>query len=51
MLPGMAKKTTVPSPGDWVRVRLPDGRPALVTTRRRHGRHLVIVKPLSHSEE
>jgi hypothetical protein len=36
----------VPEPGQWVRVKLPDGTPADVTTGRRNGRRIVIVKPV-----
>lgn len=49
MLPVMATK--VPSPGTWVKVRLPDGTPAMVTTRYKGLRRLVVVKPIRDTQE
>lgn len=47
-----ANPSRVPKPGEWVKIRLPDGRSVLVTTRfdRDRGR-IVIVKPISEREQ
>jgi hypothetical protein len=47
MLPVM---TAIPDPGRWVKVRLPNGRPAMVTTKYEQGRRLVVVKPIRDEE-